>query len=603
MNPILLLLGCLALFVGLVFGLGLPLVAGWRLTAPEKIGAGAAVGVVVLYLFAMADYWLQLPAAADFLPPLAAVGLLTVRRRACVGLLRDPDARRLLGAWLLVAAWSLGLLALVRNYSGGGWALDWADHYSRVLLFLHHQPAHTALFGGDRLPTRPPLANAVTAVFLGLTGDAFPYFQIISTLLSSLAFLPVWLFAGRFGSKTPWALAVLTVLFMLNPSVMENSTFAWTKLPTVFLVLTGLYCFLPALAAGSRRRLAAAFFFLAAGMLAHYSAGPYIVAVVAAYFWWRRTRWRRAAFWRDTALCALPAALLLATWFGWSLREFGPAGTFLSNTSVTESTVHSWGGFVHEKSLNLVDTLVPPFARAVDAGFIAQPGWAGYLRDYFFLLYQANLVWMFGSVGGLTLLWLLWRGWRQARSAGARSLRRFWLWFIVCTTVLGTAAYGGVAPWGVAHLCLQGLLGLGLALLAARLAATPRWWHFVFAAGLLADFALGVGLQFSLEHRALPALQMVRAEAAAPAGHSPAVGGAGAASFQHLDYRAANTAQWGNWINLWNKVRLGYDFVGDWPLPLPLLVGFLGGVLTLAVYRCFAPSRGTAVAAATAAAP
>jgi len=563
MNPILLLLGCLVLFLGLVFGLGLPLVAGWRLTAAEKICGGAAVGVVLLYLFALLDYWLKLPAAASGLPLLAAVALLAVRRRACAGLFRDPGARRLLGAWLLVIGWSLGFLALVRCYSGGGWALDWADHYTRALLFLQHRPAHWPLYGGDLLPTRPPLANAVTAVFLALTSGAFPFFQIFTTLLSSLAFLPVWLFAGRFGARAPRAQALVTVLYLLNPSVLENSTFAWTKLLTVFFVLTALYGFLPALAAGSRRRLAAAFALLAAGLLTHYSAGPYAVAIVGAYLWWRRSGWGRRRFWQEAAICALPAALLLATWFGWSLRAFGAAGTFLTNTSVTETTAHSWAGFAREKSLNLIHTLIPHPLRPVNYTFIAQHSRLGFLRDYCFLLYQVNLPLLFGCVGGPMLCWLLWREWRAGGAADRRPARAFWSWFVGCTIVLGAASYGGIDTWGVAHLCLQSLLGLGLALLAARIDGLARGWRGLLAIGLAVDAVFGIGLQFYLENQHFSPLAMLT--------------GAGT---DILDRYST-----GLWVNLWAKIQHGYEFVGDWPLARPLLLALLAGLFALAVAR------------------
>ena len=592
MNPVLSLLLCLAAFTGLILGLGLPWVATWRVAPAERLCAAALAGVVALYLFALADYGLNLPPWARLLVPLAALAGAGLRWRAAAAVLRAPDARRLFGAWLLVAGWTLGFLALVRNYSGGCWALDWADHYSRALLFLHHQPVHTPLFGGDQLPARPPLANAATAVLLGLTRSDYAFFQIFTALLGTLAFLPVWLFAGAFARNARRAQAVVTVLFMLNPSVLENSSFAWTKLPTVAFALAGLYFFLPARAAGSGRRLAAAFAFLAAGVLVHYSAGPYVVAVVAAYFWCRRRHWRRTAFWRDTVLSALPAALLLATWFGWAWIAFGPRGTLLSNTSVVETTAHSWAGFMHEKDLNLLHTLIPHFLRPVDYGFIAQASRPGWLRDWFFLLYQVNLPWMLGSAGGMTLLWLLGSGWR-----GAGAGRAFWAWFIGCTIVLGTAAYGGIDAWGVGHLCLQGLVGLGLALLAARFNGLPRWWQGLLAFGWSIDAVLGIGLQFYLEHVAQPPLEVVHATATGPAGGGPA-----GTVLPHLDYNAVQTTQWGTWVNLWTKVRNGYEFVGDWAIPLPLLLGLLACLLGLAVHRCFdqasaAPPPGDSAAA------
>jgi Dolichyl-phosphate-mannose-protein mannosyltransferase len=562
-NPVFRLLECLVIFFGVVFGLGLPLVAPLRLTPSEKIGVGAAAGMVVLYLFALLRYWLHLPVPVCLLAPLLAAAAVAVRWRACRPLLQDPAARRMLGAYVLVAAWCLGFLALVRSYSGGGWALDWADHYDRARLFLELWPARTILYGGDHLTTRPPLANAVTSVFLGLTGTDFGFFQIFTSLANSLVFLPLWLLAGRFGRSATRAQAVLTVLFMLSPSVLENCTFAWTKLITAFFVLTSLYLYLPALATGSWRRFAAAFVFLSAGFLAHYSAGPYAVALVVAYFVWQRPRWRQPVFWANTVRCALPAALLLATWFAWAIGVFGVRGTFLNNTSVTESTAHSFRSFVHEKSVNLIHTLIPHPLRPVNHELIEQASRLGYVRDYFFQLYQVSLPVMFGTVGGLTLMWLLWRSWRETRRHPAAPPRAFWLWFAVCTIVLGTAAYGGIDAWGVAHLCLQSLVGLGLAFLAARLDSLPRWWRLCLAAGVTVDFVLGGVLQFYLENRYFSPAEVLRSH----------------------DFFLLHEYGPSMWVNLWAKVLHGDRFVGDWPIPRFLLLALLACLFALALLR------------------
>ena len=151
---ILTLLWCLALFLGLVFGLGLPLVCGVAWRVEEKLCAAAGLGVVLLYLWGLLQYWLNLPPGASIAMPAAALVLLTARRRVCLEVLQDPAAVRLAGAYLLAAGWLLGFLALVRSYSGGGWALDWAAHYDRARLFLAHWPANHPLFINDQLPSR-----------------------------------------------------------------------------------------------------------------------------------------------------------------------------------------------------------------------------------------------------------------------------------------------------------------------------------------------------------------------------------------------------------------------------------------------------------------
>lgn len=569
MNPLLQFLSDLALFLGVVFGLGLPLAASWPLPAAEKICGGAALGLIILYVAGLLIYWTNLPVSAHWVLPAAAAALTGARWRACRVLWQDPAARSLLGSYLLVAGWSLGLLALVRSYSGARWALDWLDHYDRARFFLWHWPVHQPLSCGDLLPARPPLANIVTAGFLALAGAGFPNFQIFTTLASSLAFLPGWLFALKFGRGSAAAPALFTVLYLLNPSLMENSTFAWTKLLAVFFVLTGLYFFLPVLNGGSRPRIAAAFALLAAGFLAHYSAGPYLIALVAAYGWSRRRQWLLRTFWTEAIVCALPAAALLALWFGWSGLTYGVGDTLLSNTSVTESGVRSVPEFFREKGLNLYQTLVPHPFRGTDYHFFAQSSTLGRWRDYFFLLYQVNLPLLFGSMGSVALGWLLWRSARNPAPVDpGQASRAFWWWFLGSTIILGTAANGGVDQWGVAHLCLLSLLGLGLAFLSAGIGGLPRGWQIGVAAGVALDFVLGVVLQFFLENLSFPADWL-----------------------QDGGRMVISTHGGGTWTNLDLKLLSGFAFAGDWPISRPLLLLLLGGLLALALVRWRQASR------------
>ena len=61
--------------------------------------------------------------------------------------------------------------------------------------------------------------------------------------------------------------------------------------------------------------------------------------------------------------------------------------------------------------------------------------------------------------------------------------------------------YGGKDRFGVAHICLQGLVLLGLCLLAAswREIRSPIRW--LILPGLAVDFCFGIFLQFTLESR------------------------------------------------------------------------------------------------------
>ncbi|HEV8200083.1 MAG TPA: hypothetical protein VGS03_08685, partial [Candidatus Polarisedimenticolia bacterium] len=55
------------------------------------------------------------------------------------------------------------------------------------------------------------------------------------------------------------------------------------------------------------------------------------------------------------------------------------------------------------------------------------------------------------------------------------------------------------APLGLAHTAQQPLVMIGVAFLASRFGAWPRWLRVLAAAGLLADACLGILLQFWLQ--------------------------------------------------------------------------------------------------------
>ena len=494
---------CLLLFFALTFGLAWPLAARLRLDPAEKLVASAVLSLLATYLVAFAIYLLGLPLAAFWLlPVLAAAGLIT-GRQALIATVRDPGARALLIGQLLVTGWCTGALFFIASYSGGGWAGDWYEHWERTRFFLERWPVETKFLGFGALPARPPLANLVTGALLALTPGNFAYYQLFTTLLNSLAFLPAGLLLRRFippangglPASVRSALAVLVVLLMLNPSFVENATFAWTKLTAVFFILSGLYFFLRTLDDGSPRAagpLCAVA--LAAGILTHYSAGPYVLLLAVAWPVLNRARWADPVFWRQTAVLGLIGGLVLATWFAWSLVVYGVHTTLFSNSSVAVKDAQS-GNQLLKIALNLRDTLVPHFLRPLDGALIAQSSSWGYWRDWFFQLYQLNLFFVFGSVAWLALIRELGRGW----AAAAPRSRWFWAAFSGGVILLGVAVHGARDSWGLAHICLQAIVVLGLAYLATRWATLGRGWRIALVAGAALDLLLGEALQFAVQ--------------------------------------------------------------------------------------------------------
>jgi hypothetical protein len=68
---------------------------------------------------------------------------------------------------------------------------------------------------------------------------------------------------------------------------------------------------------------------------------------------------------------------------------------------------------------------------------------------------------------------------------------------------LGVAAHGARDVWGLTHICLQALVLLGLALLAARWRLLGRGWQRALIAGATLDLAAGIALHFAVQHHTL----------------------------------------------------------------------------------------------------
>ena len=491
-------LRCLLLTGLLLFGLGWPLASRLPLAPAEKLTAALAGSLIVIWGAGWLIYTTGLPWNLVWLLPVLAAWALV---RGCVSFaagLRDPVARGILVAQGLVALWCVGWLALVQNYSGGGWSGDWFEHWDRSVYFLQRGPADQRFLETYALTARPPLANIVTAVWLQLTAVDFPHYQMFSTLLASLAFLPAAVLLTRWRAD-PAAPALLAVLFMVNPLFVQNAVFSWTKLPTALLVLTALHFFLRSREGGAPWTTALLFAAsLAAALLTHYSAAPYVVALGLGWLIWRPAGWRAPAYLRLTAGAAVAGLALLATWFGWAIATYGLAGTIGTNTSVT-TVASDAGGQLTRVLLNLRDTLVPHFLRSPDPALIAQTSPWGYARDWFFQSYQLNLPLACGSVGWVVILRELARQW----TGTAPVIRRFWMFFVVIVILLGVAAHGARDLWGLTHICLQTLVLLGVTLMAARWRELGRGWRLAAIGGATLDFVAGIGLHFAVQYHAL----------------------------------------------------------------------------------------------------
>ena len=250
----------------------------------------------------------------------------------------------------------------------------------------------------------------------------------------------------------------------------------------------------------TRSRFVLAFSLLCAGFLVHFSVGPYALFLGLHYLfavWWRRPNKLVEA-----AVIGGVSAAVLAAWFAWSVLHYGPKTTFTSTSAVSDAVVMTPAENAANIARNLGNTLLPTIVRSPELLWstdLEQTGAAGQVRDFAFLVYQVSLPGGLGSVGCVLAAYLLWRA-ARGRDPVAKPVRRFWLAFVPLIYVVGTSVYGGVDRFGVAHICLQPMVLLGLGLVAGGIWRVPVRWKGVLLVGLLFDFAVGVLLHMALQH-------------------------------------------------------------------------------------------------------
>ncbi len=457
----------------------------------EKLCGAVALSLILVYIVAWAVFCFAQGSETGIFRAVtcAAAALAIWQWRDIRRLALSFGARQALLGYGFLLVWSVPALAMIRNFSGAGWRGDWIEHFQRSLFFLHHLPTDIDIAGGYILPARPPFMNLLAAFFMGTSADTFEIFQLVFTFLNLLAFLPCCLLLRALVRSRRARFLPLTALFALNPMMMENSWYPWTKLLAVFFVLFALWLYLAGLRKRDSLRIVAAFVSLAAGLLVHYSAGPYVIFLAGHYLF--RAFLKRPNKVRELAAIGIGAGLLLATWFGWSVSAYGAHGTFESNTSVTSSQQYQ-GSTAGKIAGNLLNTVLPAILHDPESlTMFDQPNKWGELRDNGFVLYQTNLIFGMGLIGGPFALWMLFRAFRSPARLPERG---FWLAFIPIVIVLGIAVVGERDLMGLAHLTLIPLEALGITLIAACFPWTRTVTLFLLA-GCAIDFSLGIFLQ------------------------------------------------------------------------------------------------------------
>jgi hypothetical protein len=476
-------------------GPGLLIVSRLRFSSIEKLCSAFAASFILIYLASFglfclnAGAWAYWSASAVF----AAMGIAGWRTGRII--LRNPQARQAIWAFIFLLGWDFLHLAMVRRYGGGGWGGDWKEQYQRTQVFLGQLPLNFRLTGLFSLPARPPLMNLAAAFFARQVGLSFEGFSLTYLFFNAWAFLPCCLLLTLIAPPRRQYIPVLAVLFMLNPSVVENVTLTVTKQFAAGFVVLGVCFYL-------RGRVIPAAAAFAAGVLAHYSAVPY-AAAVALHYLYSVLRRRRPLL---QALAAFASAVgLLATWFVWSFLHFGALGT-ISSGVMTTGVSDSARTALRRTLYDLLTSIVPHPLHG-----LARNTWdslqnLGQLNDFYFTMTQQTIPMMMGSVGGVVVLILLARRLFSAREPSREDNRCFWIFFIGFSFIVGIAVTADWSPAGVAQITLQSISLMGITLLSSYLPTSRAITFWLVLVGAMIDFSLGIFLHFDRQSYIYPTI-------------------------------------------------------------------------------------------------
>jgi hypothetical protein len=485
------LISLLLLTAGVSFGPGWFIVRRFpRWTALERLTASIALSLTLFFAASFTVFWMGGPAWLKPAITTIFVGCTLAAVIDARSLWRQTDVRLSLISFALLAAWTILLLSLIRQYGGGDICCDWLEHYERTQHFV--EPWHTEFMyiGRYLLPARPPLMNAVAGHLLPHVGVTFAAYQVLYSFLNCLLLFPCCLVARQLGwGRRPVAIGLVAVVLATNPLFYYNATFAWTKVFTAFFVLVGVALYIAGLRRRDSHRTWMAFMALAASVVTHYSAAPFL-AVVGLHHLIATRALTPARLVATARLIAAPTAVV-ALWVVYVISVYGPEGMTRNPSFEGTRDDVTLGEDITTRLLNLRDTFVPhPYG-----GYNGYPADATLTRrtlDTIIMQYGGNALISIGVVNAIFAMVLVVPAWRRAR--GAPGERRLWILIVACVWIIGSLLHGDRNPMGLAMITLQPVTYLVLAFVVSQVPRLPGWARLVWVGGMLVDLTLGVAL-------------------------------------------------------------------------------------------------------------
>src|SRR5262249_39384021 len=142
---------------------------------------------------------------------------------------------------------------------------------------------------------------------------------------------------------------------LLNPAFLQNATYAWTKLITVFFVLLALHVLFAE--NYTPRRAVVGFALFGLGVITLYSSCGGLLVFGPAWLFVNAASLRR----EPKVLLAVASACLsvVLPWVAFAVSRYGLALTFGSNSTVKDGSQFTLVGRALNAGYNLYTTIVP----------------------------------------------------------------------------------------------------------------------------------------------------------------------------------------------------------------------------------------------------
>lgn len=306
--------------------------------------------------------------------------------------------------FLIYFFYILSFQAIIPIYAGAGWFGDWYEHYFRARIYLLNLPKDTRILDLYTIPSRTPLFNLVNTFFLSIFGDSFSLYQMVSTLLNTIYFLPAYLLAKKiFGG----GIIPLFLLFVfLNPYLTRMATFTFSKSLTAYFVLMSIYfyiCFREQINKTDKLNFYSSYLtlsslFASLAYLTHQSAMFYILVIILdIIFFLIRGKIR-------PSLIYIPSLILVLSLLPWHLfviKNYGLKEVVISSPTFSYEHSGIFKIWLQQRFYNLEGAFLP----VIFLKYITAEGTNIFNNIWAFLGFQDRLLnFYFGAIPGVLTL-------------------------------------------------------------------------------------------------------------------------------------------------------------------------------------------------------